>query len=301
MICRGEEGRKASYKSNEATLLVSVAEQWASGVHNSGNRNLRTQLMEIDLEAESDVSTDLVGVVEHVDWSTHIQDSWDELLFLPLGPDAIDVGVVKVEDWVVWRVAGVTHGSEKTSNTKVSSSVEVLLRPAWQSLKSASKLLVVWLGHDLIDDAVGNVFLESGWAKVTNQAVRVGVSDVCAGTNVEGEVDEWAVGNTASSGAVIKTDPVLVGGSWDPWSVSSESVDWGEDVVLRHLLGGGGILRPVPVWLGTSVATLLAESLLVGPEVVSVPWEEVTDEVDVWSLSVVDTGEVVVSVFGSWD
>lgn len=223
---------------------------------------------------------------------------------MPLGPDAINVGVMEVEDWVVWRVGRITHGAENTTNTEMSSTVEAGHGPSWETLKTPGKVLVVVLNHGLVDNGLSNVAAEGLWGEITDKTVRVAVLDVVAWSDVESEViglREGAVGDTSSSGAVGNTHPVLLWWNLDVWSVTTKTVNSAEDVKVVHVLSTGGILGPVPVWLSSLVATLGLESLLVGPEVVSVPWEKVSDEMDEWSLGVVDTGEVIVSVDGGWD
>lgn len=58
-----------------------------------------------------------------------------------------------------------------------------------------------------------------------------------------------------------------------------------------------GIEGPVPVWLSTFVATFFYEYVFVGPNSISMPWQEYTIEVDSWAIEAAIWSIVVRNIF----
>lgn len=160
----------------------------------------------------------------------------------------------------------------------MSSTVNVRIREAWQSLHSVRKVLEVGLLVELSDDNGLNKVGSDLWHKVSGQTLLLSglwITLLEVGSEAFG-YGEWSVWNTTSSGTARKTEWVLLGSGIDIWSVSSHTGDTVEDWPLFHWETAFDVEHPIPVWLSTSVRALIAESLLILVEHISVPVEEET-------------------------
>lgn len=77
-------------------LVIFVTHDWTSGVLELSERTADTAFSKVNLEREIDLWT---VRVERIDWAANTHDTVIRDV-LPKSPETIDIGVVKVEDWV---------------------------------------------------------------------------------------------------------------------------------------------------------------------------------------------------------
>lgn len=208
---------------------------------------------------------------------------------LPFGPDAVEVGVVEVEDGVG---GGGVHVSYDTGEGEVAGGVDAEGGPFEGALEGGSEILEGWEGEgveaalrvepDLADEvldvavnAVGVGLVVGGLAKVDDEGVGL----------VDGEWTGWdAASSHGSEGAVS---------GWVEDSVSTEiSENWGAEEVAR-------VDAVVPVWK-TDGHAAGAEFLLVPVKEETMPWEEVGDPMYSTGLSLMLSNEILESAARTW-
>lgn len=258
-------------------LIVSEAERVPHDVHGVLDGDVLCIDSHSHLKVQCYIATLSIRVVHEEDRARDILQAVGKVSHLPRPPYTIQVRMVQKEDGVGRTCVQIAHLAECSTNAVVATTVNTRGIEARTTLHNSVEVAVVWLVQSEFGLVHTEIAVGKGRAEITLQAAWVS-REIALRAQIHNHVLERAILDTAATGATRYVHSGVAAVAWDIRPIASKAKYWVEHWRFAKFADRSHIQRPVPVWLSTPIATLIAQALLVESGEPAVPGKEVTLE-----------------------